>query len=101
MASKSENANAQGARHLTRRPRRSATIHQDAEIYRVRLKPGQTVTHELRPGRGAWLQIAEGSLALNGSTLTTGDGASSEQPGLWTLTATEPTEALLFDLELK
>src|SRR5687767_2960738 len=42
----------------------SATIHQDAEIYRIRLQPRQAVTHELKPGRGAWLQIAEGALAL-------------------------------------
>jgi redox-sensitive bicupin YhaK (pirin superfamily) len=76
----------------------SAIIHQDADIYRVRLKPGQTVTHELRPGRGAWLQIAEGSLALNGSTLNTGDGASTEESGTLTLTGTSPAEAILFDL---
>jgi transposase len=38
----------------------SATIHQDADIYRIRLKPGQTVTHDLKAGHGAWLQIAEG-----------------------------------------
>ena len=62
-------------------------------------KPGQTVTHALRAGRGAWLQIAEGSLVLNGVTLTTGDGASTEEPGTWTLTATRPTEAMLFDLQ--
>ena len=76
----------------------SAVIHQDAEIYRIRLQPGQTVTHELKPGRGAWLQIAEGGLTLNGATLETGDGASTEEPGTLTLTATQPTEALLFDL---
>jgi quercetin 2,3-dioxygenase len=76
----------------------SATIHQDADIYRIRLKAGQTVTHALRPGRGAWLQIAEGSLALNGVELTTGDGASTEEPGALTLSATRPTEAILFDL---
>jgi hypothetical protein len=29
-------------------------------IYRIRLKPGQTVTHDLKPGRCAWLQIARG-----------------------------------------
>jgi quercetin 2,3-dioxygenase len=46
----------------------SATIHQDADIYRIRLKPGQTVTHELKRGRGAWLQIAEGALSFNGNT---------------------------------
>ena len=76
----------------------SATIHQDADIYRIRLKPGQTVMHDLKPGRGAWLQIAEGALTLNGATLQTGDGASTEEPGALKLTATQPTEALLFDL---
>lgn len=76
----------------------SATIHQDAEVYRLRLKPGQSVSHELRPGRGAWLQIATGRATLNGVALETGDGASSEASGTLTLTATEPTEALLFDL---
>ena len=77
----------------------SATIHQDADIYRIRLKPGQTVTHELKRGRGAWLQIAEGGIFFNGITLRTGDGVSTEAPGTLTLTATEPTEAILFDLQ--
>lgn len=77
----------------------SATIHQDADIYRIRLKPGQTVTHKLRPGRGARLQVAEGSLALNGVALTTGDGGSTEEPGTLTLVATQPTEAILLDLK--
>ena len=77
----------------------SATIHQDADIYRLRLKSGQTVTHDLKPGRGAWLQIADGALTLNGVALQTGDGASTEEPGTLKLTATQPTEALLFDLK--
>ena len=76
----------------------SATIHQNAEIYRVRLQPGQTVTHALKPGRGAWLQIAEGALTLNGVALATGDGASTEEPGTLKLSANAATEALLFDL---
>src|SRR5688572_8058727 len=50
----------------------SATIHQDAEVYRILLKPGQTVTHELKPGRGAWLLMAEGALILNGAALVIG-----------------------------
>ena len=77
----------------------SATIHQDADVYRIRLEPGQTVTHELKEGRGAWLQIAEGGLTLNGVALGTGDGASTEESGTLTLTATQKTEALLFDLK--
>lgn len=76
----------------------SATIHQDAEVYRVLLKPGQAVSHELKPGRGAWLQIATGAATLNGVALETGDGASTEEPVALTLKATERTEALLFDL---
>jgi redox-sensitive bicupin YhaK (pirin superfamily) len=77
----------------------SATIHQDAEIYRIRLEPGQTVTHEIRPGRGAWLQVAEGALTVDGIELKTGDGASSEEPRTLTLSATEATEAILLDLK--
>lgn len=76
----------------------SATIHQDADIYRIRLKAGQTVVHDLEAGRGAWLQIAEGGLTLNGVELRTGDGASTGQTGKLTITATRPTEAILFDL---
>jgi quercetin 2,3-dioxygenase len=76
----------------------SAAIRQDADVYRIRLRPGQTVTHSLRAGRGAWVQVAEGALTLNGVSLDTGDGASAEVPGALTLTAIRPTEALLFDL---
>jgi len=77
----------------------SATIHQDAEVYRLKLHPGESVTHDLRPGRGAWLQLADGALTLNGHDLMTGDGASTEEPGLLALTAAQPTGALLFDLK--
>lgn len=57
------------------------------------------MTHELKRGRGAWLQIAEGVVSFNGITLTTGDGASTEEPGTLTLVANQPTEAILFDLK--
>jgi redox-sensitive bicupin YhaK (pirin superfamily) len=57
------------------------------------------VTHQLKRGRGAWLHIAEGVLSFNGVELNTGDGASTEEPGTLTLTATKPTEAILFDLK--
>lgn len=76
----------------------SARIHQNAEVYRLRLPAGQSARHELRPGRGAWLQIASGTLNFNGTALVPGDGACTETPGTLTLTAQADTEALLFDL---
>jgi quercetin 2,3-dioxygenase len=76
----------------------SATIHQDADIYRIRLEAGQSVTHQVGQGRGVWLQIAEGALSLNESALQTGDGAFTNDAGTLTLTASKSTEALLFDL---
>ena len=76
----------------------SAVIAQDTEIYRIRLKPGETVNHDLAAGRALWLQIAEGSIELNGLDLNEGDGASTEKSGRLTLKALKPAEALLFDL---
>ncbi len=76
----------------------SATIMQDADIYLIRLEPGQSAAHELMPGRGAWLHVAKGTLEVNGVKLDRGDGAATEKPGHLTLTALEPVEALLFDL---
>ncbi len=77
----------------------SALIRQDADVYRLRLQPGESVPHELREGRGLWIQIASGALESDDTQLQSGDGASAEIPGLYTFTASEPTEALLFDLE--
>lgn len=77
----------------------SATIGQDAEVFRLRLDHGQSTTHELREGRGAWIQVVKGSLRVNGDTLHAGDAASSEAPGQWIIDASEPAEALLFDLK--
>jgi quercetin 2,3-dioxygenase len=76
----------------------SATIHQDVDVYRLRLEAGETVSHDLKRGRGAWLHVAEGALKLNGTDLATGDGASTEAAGNLKLSGTAPTEALLFDL---
>ena len=77
----------------------SATIAQDADIYRIQLQPGESTTHLLAPGRGLWLHLIRGHGELNGEGINPGDAASSERPGGFTLTATtEPIEALLFDL---
>jgi redox-sensitive bicupin YhaK (pirin superfamily) len=76
----------------------SALIHQDASVYRIRLARGQETTHALAASRGAWIQVARGSLSLGGTKLAAGDGASTEEAGKLTLSAVQDAEALLFDL---
>jgi redox-sensitive bicupin YhaK (pirin superfamily) len=77
-------------------------IQQDATLYRAHLAPGSPLAYPLNPTRGAYLHIISGTLTLNHKDkeipLTPGDAAAlTETPSL-TLTATTPTEALLFDL---
>jgi quercetin 2,3-dioxygenase len=76
----------------------SATIHQDAIVRRLLLPADGSTSHTIAPGRGMWVQVIRGTLAVAGQTLTAGDGAATEQPGSLTLMAKEPVEALLFDL---
>jgi len=76
----------------------SATIAQDADIYRLRLKSGEKTSHDLPAGHGAWLQVMRGSVTLNGVALATGDGASVEKEDRLEISGTETAEALLFDL---
>lgn len=77
----------------------SATIRQDAEVYRLRLEKGTSIQHEVRPGRGVWLQLIKGEVDVNGQPLQPGDALSTEEAGTFTITsAGAETEALLFDL---
>jgi redox-sensitive bicupin YhaK (pirin superfamily) len=75
----------------------SVTIHQDASVYAAHLNGGE-VTHKLAPGRHAWLQVARGSVRINGTTLQAGDGASIENEPSLQLATDGSTEVLLFDL---
>lgn len=76
----------------------SATIQQDADVYRLRIPVGEGVTHEVAPKRGVWVQLIKGSLDINGTTIRPGDAVSTEDAGTLKLTAREEAEALLFDL---
>jgi redox-sensitive bicupin YhaK (pirin superfamily) len=76
----------------------SLTIHQDAEVYLTSLESGQQVTHPLRPGRFAWLQVLRGAAELNGLALTAGDGASVSEESSLAVTSAGPAEVMLFDL---
>lgn len=74
------------------------TIHQDASVYDAQLAVGETATHNLKSGRGAWLQVIKGAITLNGNSLEKGDGAAITDETELQIAATEPSDLLLFDL---
>jgi redox-sensitive bicupin YhaK (pirin superfamily) len=76
----------------------SLRIGQDVDLYASWLERGGALAHDLRPGRGAWLQLARGALCVEGAELVAGDGAAIEAQPQLAIEALEPSELLLFDL---
>jgi redox-sensitive bicupin YhaK (pirin superfamily) len=76
----------------------SVTIHQDVKLQLADLAAGDAVDYALAPERHAWLQIARGSVTLDGETLQTSDGAAVSDLTHLRIAAQEPAELLLFDL---
>src|SRR4029077_6883175 len=58
----------------------SLTVHQDVDVFAATLD-GATISHDFRPNRYGWLQVARGTVDLNGQTLHAGAGAAIEGGG--------------------
>jgi quercetin 2,3-dioxygenase len=76
----------------------SVKIRQDNELYATVLGPGESVKHQLKPQRHAYVQVTRGSVTLNGKALEVGDGAEISKEKALELTGVEDAEVLLFDL---
>ncbi len=76
----------------------SIAIHQDADLWLAKLEAGQQVSHALANHRHAFVHVAEGEIKLNGKTLTDGDAAAIDGESQLQLSATKPSQVLLFDL---
>ncbi len=76
----------------------SLAINQDADLYVARMDVGNEASHTLKPGRHAWVHVAEGEVKLNGATLQSGDAAGLSDEPLVRLAAAKPSQVLLFDL---
>ena len=76
----------------------SVQIRQDNELYATVLAPGESVEHALKPNRHAYVQVARGSVTLNGAQLEAGDGAAVSAEKSLQLTGVNDAEVLLFDL---
>jgi redox-sensitive bicupin YhaK (pirin superfamily) len=73
----------------------SLTIHQNVDLYRVTPK-NEEVHFDFRDGRHGWVQVARGSVDVNGEKLAAGDGAAISDERSITLRG--DGEVLLFDL---
>jgi redox-sensitive bicupin YhaK (pirin superfamily) len=76
----------------------SLKIRQDNELYATVLGAGDSVEHALKPERHAYVQVARGSVKLNGQQLAEGDGAAISAEKAVELTGVRDSEVLLFDL---
>jgi hypothetical protein len=76
----------------------SVKINQDARLYVSLLKTGEEVAHSFGKDRHGWVQVAKGSVEVNGKFLTAGDGAAISDEEKIAFKAEEDSEVLLFDL---
>ena len=73
-------------------------IHQDVDLYTSLLEEGKEEEFLLRKNRYAWIQIAGGSVEMNGQILKAGDGAAISDETRLKMKALSSAEFLLFDL---
>jgi len=73
-------------------------VKQDASLLVTVLGPGEKRAHPLAQGRQAWIQVARGTVSVNGQTLEAGDGAAVEKEAAVELQGRTEAEILLFDL---
>ena len=75
------------------------TIHADARVYSARLSAGTSISHEIAPGRGVWVQVYAGEVAVNSHPLRDGDGLAIQDEARIQITGgSGGGELLLFDL---
>ncbi|MEO0347126.1 MAG: pirin family protein [Pseudomonadota bacterium] len=76
----------------------TVTIHQDVDLYASLLDDGESVSYSFAKGRYGWLQVARGSVRLDGNVLTAGDGVALKDASSITIDGVDDAEILLFDM---
>jgi len=76
----------------------SLGMNAEAKFLVVDLAEGKQVTYPVEAGRGVYVQVASGSVDLNGVSLAEGDGAMVEDEAALAFQASSDAHLLLFDL---
>src|SRR5207249_1687801 len=78
----------------------AVSVHGNARVEVSRLPEGDSVHHELGPGRGVYLYVISGDVAVNGEGMTTGDAARIRDEERLEFSANEDAELILVDVDL-
>lgn len=76
----------------------SVRLNQDAFMIDALLERGRSAEYALGSGRGAWAQVARGTVLLDGVRLTQGDGAAVEGEESISIEAEDDSEVIILDL---
>ncbi len=76
----------------------SVAIHQNVDLFSALLGETDSVSHVLRDGRIAWIQVARGRLSVNGTPVEAGDGVAVTDPGHLEFATATDAEVLVFDM---
>jgi hypothetical protein len=77
----------------------SILINQDVDVFAGKFNAGDKISHAVKPGRHAWLHVAEGEIEAGDLSLKSGDGAAFSDETTVSFVAKSPTQVLLFDLD--
>ncbi|GHA81282.1 hypothetical protein GCM10009069_00300 [Algimonas arctica] len=75
----------------------SMSIRADADIYAATLNGDQRIDHEMGDGTRGWIQVARGSVTVNGEALRRGDGLAIRESGRLELRNGDDAEFLYFE----
>lgn len=77
----------------------SVSLNQDVSLFASLLDAGQQVEQTMDQKRYGWIQVARGSIDVNGEKAAQGDGVVVVGESNLIVKAEEPAEILLFDLQ--
>jgi redox-sensitive bicupin YhaK (pirin superfamily) len=76
----------------------SVTVNQDVSVFASILGAGEKLTREIDPNRYGWIQVARGSITVNGEHADQGDGVIVVGESSLEIAGEDTSEVLLFDL---
>jgi redox-sensitive bicupin YhaK (pirin superfamily) len=76
----------------------SVQLNQDVSLFASIFEADETLERAMDPARYAWIQVARGSITVNGENADQGDGVIVVAEPQLTIRAQQPSEVLVFDL---